>query len=94
MFLLAVVCRWHACFFNNRQAGAENKPIACFCFVSPIHADELCNSMRIGRLYRVLGIPAHVHQWPNITWSVEANSVQLWEPECKAVNDLTNEQKI
>lgn len=44
--------------------------------------------MRIGRLYRVLGIPAHVHQWPSITWSVEANSVQPWEPECKAVNDL------
>ncbi|TMS15937.1 hypothetical protein E3U43_013230 [Larimichthys crocea] len=43
--------------------------------------DELCNSMRIGRLYRVLGIPAHVHQWPSITWSVEANSVQPWEPE-------------
>ncbi|KAK1884957.1 Minichromosome maintenance domain containing protein 2 [Dissostichus eleginoides] len=43
--------------------------------------DELCNSMRIGRLYRVLGIPAHVHQWPNITWSVEANSVKPWEPE-------------
>lgn len=45
--------------------------------------------MGIGRLYRVLGIPAHVHQWPNITWSVEANSVQPWEPECKAVNNLT-----
>ncbi|CAB1349811.1 unnamed protein product [Coregonus sp. 'balchen'] len=43
--------------------------------------DELCNSMRIGRLYRVLGIPAHVHQWPNVTWSVEANSVKPWEPE-------------
>ncbi|KAM7390527.1 hypothetical protein PAMA_008607 [Pampus argenteus] len=43
--------------------------------------DELCNSMRIGQLYRVLGIPAHVHQWPNITWSVEANSIQPWEPE-------------
>ncbi|XP_022067067.2 minichromosome maintenance domain-containing protein 2 [Acanthochromis polyacanthus] len=43
--------------------------------------DELCNSMRIGRFYRVLGIPAHVHQSPNITWSVEANSVQPWEPE-------------
>ncbi|XP_028288320.1 minichromosome maintenance domain-containing protein 2 [Parambassis ranga] len=43
--------------------------------------DELCNSMRIGRFYRVLGIPAHVHQWPNITWSVEANSIQLWEPK-------------
>ncbi|XP_059183300.1 minichromosome maintenance domain-containing protein 2 [Centropristis striata] len=43
--------------------------------------DELCNSVRIGRLYRVLGIPAHVHQWPSITWSVEANSVQPWEPE-------------
>ncbi|XP_074477791.1 minichromosome maintenance domain-containing protein 2 isoform X2 [Sebastes fasciatus] len=43
--------------------------------------DELCNSMRIGRLYRVLGVPAHVHQWPSITWSVEANSLQPWEPE-------------
>ncbi|XP_054478733.1 minichromosome maintenance domain-containing protein 2 [Anoplopoma fimbria] len=43
--------------------------------------DELCNSMRIGRLYRVLGIPAHVQQWSGITWSVEANSVQPWEPE-------------
>lgn len=44
--------------------------------------------MRIGRYYRVLGIPAHVHQWPNITWSVEANSVQPWEPLCKPVNYL------
>uniref|UniRef100_A0A8C7NK48 Minichromosome maintenance domain-containing protein 2 n=1 Tax=Oncorhynchus mykiss TaxID=8022 RepID=A0A8C7NK48_ONCMY len=51
-----------------------------FCFPHNI-VDELCNSMRIGRLYRVLGIPAHVHQWPNVTWSVEANSVQPWEPE-------------
>uniref|UniRef100_A0A673X0P0 Minichromosome maintenance domain-containing protein 2 n=1 Tax=Salmo trutta TaxID=8032 RepID=A0A673X0P0_SALTR len=51
-----------------------------FCFPHNV-VDELCNSMRIGRLYRVLGIPAYVHQWPNITWSVEANSVQPWEPE-------------
>nr|XP_040023274.1 minichromosome maintenance domain-containing protein 2 [Gasterosteus aculeatus aculeatus]XP_040023275.1 minichromosome maintenance domain-containing protein 2 [Gasterosteus aculeatus aculeatus]XP_040023276.1 minichromosome maintenance domain-containing protein 2 [Gasterosteus aculeatus aculeatus] len=43
--------------------------------------DELCNSMRIGRLYRVLGIPAHVQQGSGITWSVEANGVQPWEPE-------------
>ncbi|XP_028972061.2 minichromosome maintenance domain-containing protein 2 isoform X2 [Esox lucius] len=43
--------------------------------------DELCNSMRIGHVYRVLGIPTHVHQWPGVTWSVEANSVQPWEPE-------------
>ncbi|XP_041817731.1 minichromosome maintenance domain-containing protein 2 [Chelmon rostratus] len=43
--------------------------------------DELCNSVRIGRLYRVLGIPAYVHQWPGITWSVEANSIRPWEPE-------------
>lgn len=84
VFLLAVVYRWHACFFNNHQAAANN-PFECYCFVSLINADELCNSMRIGRLYRVLGIPAHVHQWPNITWSVEANSIQPWEPECKAV---------
>ncbi|KAF7213916.1 minichromosome maintenance domain-containing protein 2 [Nothobranchius furzeri] len=44
--------------------------------------DELCGSMRIGCLYRVIGIPVLVHQWPNLTWSVEANSVQLWEPKC------------
>ncbi|XP_077409948.1 minichromosome maintenance domain-containing protein 2 isoform X2 [Vanacampus margaritifer] len=43
--------------------------------------DELCNVMSIGRLYRVIGIPAHVHRSPNVTWSVEANSVQPWEPE-------------
>ncbi|KAK0134600.1 Minichromosome maintenance domain-containing protein 2 [Merluccius polli] len=42
--------------------------------------DELCHSMRLGRLYRVLGTPALVHQWPGVTWSVEANSVQAWEP--------------
>ncbi|KAM9826973.1 minichromosome maintenance domain-containing protein 2 [Neosynchiropus ocellatus] len=43
--------------------------------------DELCNSMRIGHLYSVVGIPAHVHQWPNITWSIEANGVRKLEPE-------------
>ncbi|XP_054893794.1 minichromosome maintenance domain-containing protein 2 isoform X1 [Poeciliopsis prolifica] len=43
--------------------------------------DDLCHSMTIGRLYRVVGIPVLVHQWPNITWSVEANSVQPWEPQ-------------
>lgn len=44
--------------------------------------------MGIGQTYRVLGIPAHVHQWPNITWSIEANNVQLWEPECKLLNPV------
>uniref|UniRef100_A0A667XI73 Minichromosome maintenance domain containing 2 n=1 Tax=Myripristis murdjan TaxID=586833 RepID=A0A667XI73_9TELE len=48
----------------------SNNPLECYCFVSPLHIDELCNSMRIGQLYRVLGIPAHVHQWPNITWNL------------------------
>ncbi|XP_061522320.1 minichromosome maintenance domain-containing protein 2 [Phycodurus eques] len=43
--------------------------------------DELCNVMSIGQLYRVIGIPAHVQRSTNITWSVEANSVQSWEPE-------------
>uniref|UniRef100_A0A3Q3FLH5 Minichromosome maintenance domain containing 2 n=1 Tax=Labrus bergylta TaxID=56723 RepID=A0A3Q3FLH5_9LABR len=47
---------------------------------------ELCKSMRIGRLYKVLGIPAHVHQWPSITWSVEANNIQPWEPELHKVS--------
>lgn len=39
--------------------------------------------MRIGQLYSVLGIPALVHQWPNITWNVEANNVQQSEPKSK-----------
>ncbi|XP_053717111.1 minichromosome maintenance domain-containing protein 2 isoform X4 [Synchiropus splendidus] len=43
--------------------------------------DELCNSMRLGHLYSVVGIPAHVHQWPNITWSIEANGVRKLERE-------------
>ncbi|XP_072306880.1 minichromosome maintenance domain-containing protein 2 [Eucyclogobius newberryi] len=46
--------------------------------------DELCNSMGIGQTYKVLGIPAHVHQWPHITWSIEANSIQPWQPECSS----------
>ncbi|XP_057680511.1 minichromosome maintenance domain-containing protein 2 [Corythoichthys intestinalis] len=43
--------------------------------------DELCNVMSIGQHYRVIGIPAHVHRVPNITWSVEASSIQPWELE-------------
>ncbi|XP_061660993.1 minichromosome maintenance domain-containing protein 2 isoform X2 [Syngnathoides biaculeatus] len=43
--------------------------------------DELCNAMSIGQLYRVIGVPAHVHWSSNVTWSVEANGVQPWEPE-------------
>lgn len=77
MFVLALVCRWHACFFNNQRPVENN------CFVAFIHADELCDSMAIGQLYRVIGIPAHVHQWPGSTCSVEANTVRLLEPECK-----------
>ncbi|CAL1596937.1 unnamed protein product [Knipowitschia caucasica] len=46
--------------------------------------DELCNSMGIGQTYKVLGIPAHVHQWPHVTWSIEANNIQPWEPECSS----------
>ncbi|KAI4884787.1 hypothetical protein NFI96_018752, partial [Prochilodus magdalenae] len=49
--------------------------------------DELCNSMKFGQVYRVVGIPAHIHQWPNITWSIEACSVQTVKPECEALFD-------
>uniref|UniRef100_A0A3Q2Y5Y0 Minichromosome maintenance domain containing 2 n=1 Tax=Hippocampus comes TaxID=109280 RepID=A0A3Q2Y5Y0_HIPCM len=49
---------------------------------------ELCNVMSIGQLYRVIGIPAHVHRSPNVTWSVEANSVQPWEPENSKFKEL------
>lgn len=44
--------------------------------------------MTIGRLYRVIGFPAHVHQQHSISWSVEANGVQPWVPECKAINPI------
>ena len=37
--------------------------------------------MELGRLYRVLGIPALVHS--SLTWSVEASSVRPWEPVCE-----------
>ncbi|XP_041824991.1 minichromosome maintenance domain-containing protein 2 isoform X2 [Melanotaenia boesemani] len=60
---------------GQQQSPARYQSVTLFL------RDELCNSMRIGRLYRVLGIPAHVHQWPGITWSVEANNVQPWEPK-------------
>nr|XP_020455658.1 MCM domain-containing protein 2 isoform X2 [Monopterus albus] len=60
---------------GHQQSSLQYQSVTLFL------RDELCNSMRIGQLYRVLGIPAHVHQWPNITWSIEANRVQLWEPE-------------
>lgn len=43
--------------------------------------DELCNSMKIGQLYRVVGIPTHVQQL-NLTWSIEACSVQTLPTEC------------
>uniref|UniRef100_A0A8C1B3V4 Minichromosome maintenance domain-containing protein 2 n=1 Tax=Cyprinus carpio carpio TaxID=630221 RepID=A0A8C1B3V4_CYPCA len=56
--------------------------------------DELCNSMRIGHLYQVVGIPAHVHQWPNVTWSIEACSVRPWTPKCPCLvsNNFQNLQ--
>lgn len=62
----------------------QNNCFKCHGFVSSLHSDELCNSMRIGHLYRVLGFPAHVQQWQSISWSVEANNIQLWEPARKA----------
>ncbi|KAF5897498.1 minichromosome maintenance domain-containing protein 2, partial [Clarias magur] len=43
--------------------------------------DELCNTMKIGQLYRVVGIPAHVLQWPNITYTIEACSIQNLMPK-------------
>uniref|UniRef100_A0A672NQ15 Minichromosome maintenance domain-containing protein 2 n=1 Tax=Sinocyclocheilus grahami TaxID=75366 RepID=A0A672NQ15_SINGR len=48
----------------------------------------------IGHLYRVVGIPAHVHQWPNVTWSVEACSIRPWTPKCPCLvsNNFQNLQ--
>lgn len=73
----------------------QNNPFKRHGFVSSLHSDELCNSMRLGHLYRVLGFPAHVHQWQSISWSVEANNVQLWEPARKAAALLhTNKNNV
>ncbi|XP_058231879.1 minichromosome maintenance domain-containing protein 2 [Hemibagrus wyckioides] len=44
--------------------------------------DELCNTMKIGQLYQVVGIPAHVHQWSSITWTIEVCSIRNLIPEC------------
>uniref|UniRef100_A0A8C5GQF6 Minichromosome maintenance domain-containing protein 2 n=1 Tax=Gouania willdenowi TaxID=441366 RepID=A0A8C5GQF6_GOUWI len=72
-----------------RVLGGERKSLTVmdnlwlYVFFSSVYADELCNAMRMGRLYRVIGIPALVHQWPNITWSIEANNIQPWEPAPK-----------
>lgn len=79
-----VNCRQHVCYLSSRREPQKN-PFMSHCFVSSFHPDELCNSMRIGHLYRVLGFPAHVQQWQSISWSVEANNIQLWEPERKAL---------
>uniref|UniRef100_A0A8C7ZW13 Minichromosome maintenance domain-containing protein 2 n=1 Tax=Oryzias sinensis TaxID=183150 RepID=A0A8C7ZW13_9TELE len=64
---------------GNQQSPLRYQSVTVFL------RDELCNSMRIGRLYSVLGIPALVHQWPTITWNVEANNIQQSEPKscCK-----------
>ncbi|XP_075906364.1 minichromosome maintenance domain-containing protein 2 isoform X2 [Nelusetta ayraudi] len=44
--------------------------------------DDLCNSMTVGRLYRVIGFPAaHGHPLQSVSWSVEANGVQPLLPE-------------
>ncbi|XP_026860220.2 minichromosome maintenance domain-containing protein 2 [Electrophorus electricus] len=42
--------------------------------------DELCNCMKIGQIYQLVGIPAHVHQWPSVSWSIEACSIQTVMP--------------
>lgn len=89
MFLLAVGCTvggMHVSSIIIKKP--RTTPLSVIALFPPFHTDELCNSMRIGRLYRVIGVPAHVHQWQSISWSVEANSVQPWVPECKAVNYL------
>uniref|UniRef100_A0A8C6WPJ8 Minichromosome maintenance domain containing 2 n=1 Tax=Neogobius melanostomus TaxID=47308 RepID=A0A8C6WPJ8_9GOBI len=62
---------------GNQQPSLRYQSVTLFL------RDELCNSMEIGHSYKVLGIPAHVHQWPHITWSIEANNIQSWEPESK-----------
>ncbi|XP_058621883.1 minichromosome maintenance domain-containing protein 2 isoform X2 [Onychostoma macrolepis] len=84
------------------ESATVRSDFTCFLCSSPLKedvksrvlGDELCNSMRIGHLYQVVGIPAHVHQWPNVTWSVEACSVRPWTPKCPCLvsNNFQNLQ--
>ncbi|XP_033842204.1 minichromosome maintenance domain-containing protein 2 [Periophthalmus magnuspinnatus] len=71
-----VPCKALDLFRGHQQTPLRYQSVTLFL------RDELCNSMGIGQTYKVLGIPAHVHQWPHITWSIEANNIQAWEPEC------------
>lgn len=60
----------------------RNEPSESRCV---FHADELCHSMAVGRLYRVIGFPTtHANPLQSISWSVEANGVQPLLPECEA----------
>ncbi|KAI2648966.1 Minichromosome maintenance domain-containing protein 2 [Labeo rohita] len=82
------------------ESATIRSNFTCFICSSPLKedvksrvlGDELCNSMRIGHVYQVVGIPAHVHQWPNVTWSVEACSVQPWTQKspCLVSNNFQN----
>lgn len=86
LFFLAMRSTVDGVFFTPAVImKSQDNPIKCDGFVSSLPSDELCNSMRIGHLYRVLGFPAQVRQWQSISWSVEANKIQLWEPACKAL---------
>lgn len=85
--------RWRACFFNNLQEVwnkafrvlplcVSTRVSMCVC---AFHADELCDSMTVGRLYRVIGFPAtHANPLQSVSWSVEANGVQPLLPDCEA----------
>lgn len=79
-------------FFNSLQE-VRNEPSECCRFVRVpcFHADDLCNSMTVGRLYRVIGFPAaHGHPLQGVSWSVEANGVQPLLPECEAGRHLSH----
>ncbi|TSK98482.1 MCM domain-containing protein 2 [Bagarius yarrelli] len=62
--------------YLDRSGGLRKLVEACQSL-----KDELCNTMKLGHLYRVVGIPARVHQGSDITWTIEACSVQNLVPE-------------
>ncbi|XP_039610022.1 minichromosome maintenance domain-containing protein 2 [Polypterus senegalus] len=53
--------------------------------------DELCNQMKFGKMYSIIGMPAHVHKLPKVKLRIEANSVQPLIPKC--LSSISNNLK-
>uniref|UniRef100_A0A8D2J3Y0 Minichromosome maintenance domain-containing protein 2 n=1 Tax=Varanus komodoensis TaxID=61221 RepID=A0A8D2J3Y0_VARKO len=48
--------------------------------------DELCNKMKIGNRYKVIGIPVYMQSCSQVTVCLEVNSIHLPSPSCISEN--------